>query len=65
MVDQLRANPALWDELDGVLRGPQTFTAEVTGDEARCRVEAPEADGGGIGGLTMERIGDRWLIRSW
>ena len=65
-VDKLRENPALWDELAGVLRGPQTFdVSSLSGDTARCRVEAPEADGGGIGGLTMQKIGDEWLIRSW
>ncbi len=64
-VGELRVNPGLWEELDGLLQGPQQLTAEISGDRARCRVEAPEADDGGIGGLTMERVGGEWLIASW
>jgi hypothetical protein len=65
-VDRLRADPAMWDKLAGVLRGPQEFT--VTRQEqgqARCSVEAPEADGGGIGGLSMRLIDGHWLVWSW
>jgi hypothetical protein len=64
-VGQLRTNPSMWEELDGLLRGPQEFTADIHGTNARCGVAAPEADGGGIGGLHMERIGQEWLITSW
>ncbi|GEM_PF-2618589 len=66
MVSELSAKPELWDELDGVLRGPMvSFECDVTEDVARCRVEAPEADGGGIGGFTLHRMGVEWLMWSW
>ncbi len=55
-----------WKEIQGIFRPP--LSVEVTrqeGDEAKLDVEAPEADGGGIGGLTMQNDGGSWKIRAW
>ena len=53
-------------ELQGVFRGPQELTVERGGgDRAKGHVVAPEAEGGGIGGLTFVREDGRWVIKAW
>lgn len=55
-----------WAELQGIFRGPLTLEIKRRRDNmAGGRVEAPEAEQGGIGGLTFEFEREGWRIRSW
>ncbi|MCU0723315.1 MAG: hypothetical protein MUC63_06835, partial [Planctomycetes bacterium] len=57
-----------WAELGATFKGPQTLTLEgPLPEEGRVKgkVEAPEADRGGIGTLTFLKEGGRWKIHRW
>ena len=55
-----------WARLQAIFAGPQLIKSmEKSGDRARVEIDAPEAKEGGIGRITFERVGDRWLVRSW
>lgn len=57
---------AFWNKLEGVLRPPQELRIKKRSkDMIRGRVHAPNADGGGVGGLTFVRVGDEWKIKAW
>ena len=57
---------AFWDELQGIFRSPITVQqTDNDGSTARLSVTAPEAEGGGIGGMTLEKVGEEWKIRAW
>jgi hypothetical protein len=66
MVGKLRADPEQWSRLDALLRGPQALQIRDAGPtQVSARVEAPEAAGGGIGGLTFVLEADGWVIQFW
>ena len=55
-----------WARLQAVFAGPQLIKQmDKSGDSARVTIDAPEAKGGGIGRMTFERVGNKWLVRSW
>jgi hypothetical protein len=68
-LSKLESNPELWEELQGIFKGPQTLKSEKDGrlgaDKARFSVAAPEADGGGIGTLTMVNRDGEWKMYTW
>jgi hypothetical protein len=57
-----------WTELQGVFRGPQTLNLPdplPAEGPVKGRVEAPEAEHGGIGTVSFLREGGRWKIHRW
>jgi hypothetical protein len=69
-ISKLESNPELWEELQGIFKGPQNLKSEVEdrrlgADKARFNVEAPEAEGGGIGTLTMVKLDGEWKLYTW
>ncbi|MDH3590571.1 MAG: hypothetical protein OER88_01740 [Planctomycetota bacterium] len=55
-----------WKELQGMFSGPLSIKDQETrGDTTRVSIEAPEAEGGGIGGMTFQRVDGKWLVRNW
>lgn len=70
-VSQLRDKEGLWEELQGIFKGPQTLgdgNESVTDDgrtKKKFEITAPEAEQGGIGAITMVKNGDKWQMYSW
>lgn len=69
-ISKLESNPELWEELQGIFKGPQKLKSErvdrrLGDDKARFNVEAPEAEGGGIGALTMVQLDGEWKMYTW
>ena len=66
MIKKFDRNPdAFWSELQGIFKGPQSIDVKINGNMAKGSVTAPEAQGGGIGGMSFEKVGDQWKIRGW
>lgn len=68
MVSRLESDPSKWDELQGIFKGPQKIEKkDLNRDGTSCgmQIDAPEADGGGIGGLRMIKVGEEWKMKSW
>lgn len=65
-LEELKAKPEeKWAELQGVFRGPQNIKVDRQDGSARGRVEAPEAEEGGIGGISFVLEDGSWKIQSW
>lgn len=67
MLSFYEENPVkFWTELHGIFKRPQAITiSERTDTGARGNVSAPEADGGGIGGIRFEKVASEWKISAW
>ena len=64
--DYERDPDRFWQELQGLFKGPQSIEITMRSDtEAGGSVTAPEADGGGIGGMTFQKINSQWKIQGW
>jgi hypothetical protein len=69
-LSKLESNPELWEELQGIFKGPQKLKSEVKDkrlgkDKIKFEVEAPEAEQGGIGAITMIEIDGEWKMYTW
>lgn len=69
-VSQLESKPELWAELQGIFKGPQKLSERREEENegrsmVRFKVEAPEADQGGIGGITMVKMDKEWKMYTW
>ena len=66
MASRLESDPAQWEELQAIFRGPQTPVINDQNEErASVSVTAPEAMGGGIGGMRFVKENGRWVVSNW
>lgn len=68
MYTNLKTDPDLWEELKAIFHGPQTLkeTEPMAGaTKFKTTVIAPEAEGGGIGTITMILEGEEWRMYRW
>lgn len=70
MVSKLKDKPERWDELNGFFKGKVTIGEmdrfERDGKKmCKMQIEAPDADGGGLGGVTMINVDGKWLMYGW
>ncbi len=71
MIERLEAgDDKLWEQMQGVFKGPQTLIERkrlsIDGRaHFKGKVDAPEADGLGVGSLMMVQDEDGWRMVSW